>query len=142
MDLRQAPVPDRVQLPLGPAEDRRNRGHASAVEEAQLEQEALLGGKLPEKGAEGLAEADRGALAVPVHDPALDLAVDRDLEELILVRPPPPRAAGEGRHELRHLVLREDDPMVGPQPLGGFGGGEPIPDEETLQEDTGRSASA
>src|SRR4051812_48512944 len=99
MDLHQTPVPGRVQLPLGPAQDGRDVCHAEAVEKAQLEQEAFLGGKRPEKGAEDIAEADRGARPFPVHDPALDLAVDRDLEELLLARPPPLPAARGGPPE-------------------------------------------
>src|SRR3954469_8442558 len=142
MDLHQTPVPGRVQLPLGPAQDGRDVCHAEAVEKAQLEQEAFLGGKRPEKGAEDIAEADRGARPFPVHDPALDLAVDRDLEELLLARPPPLAAAREGRREPRHLVLREDDPMLGPQALGGFGAGEPVPEDEPFQEHARRPTPA
>src|SRR3954469_4824821 len=140
--LQQAAVPGPVELPLGAAQDRRDVRHASAVEEAQLEQEALLGGELPEQWDEELAETARGALPFPVHDPALDLAVDRDLEELLLARPPPLAAAGEARREPRHLVLREDDPMVGPQALGGFGAGEPVPEDEPFQEHARRPTPA
>src|SRR4029078_3514063 len=42
------------------------------------------------------------------HDPALDLAVDRDPEELVLAGPPLLPAAGGGRAEPRPLALRAD----------------------------------
>src|SRR4029079_6070251 len=79
-DFFQTAVPYQVELPLGAAEKRRDRGHAEAVPIVKLEEAALLSRQRPEGREKQLTKLCGGGRVLAVLDPALDLAVDREIE--------------------------------------------------------------
>jgi len=133
-DLLQASIPDRVQVSLGPAQNRSHGRHAEALEEVQPEEEAVLGGKRPEERDEQLAEPVRDTRPLLLLDADFHLAVDRDSEQLLFADSPPLLTLREHSRKVCYFVQRERNPVLGPESLDGFVSGKFVSDKKSLQE--------
>src|SRR6185295_3251777 len=99
------------------------------------EEEPFLGRKRSEKGGEQLAEPHRVAGELLLLDADSNLAVDRDLEQLLLTQPSPLLTPREHRREPHGFVRRDSEPVFGPEPREGFVGGESVANHQPLQQD-------
>src|SRR4051812_32901883 len=133
-ELFQTLVPDGVELPLRAAQERRDRGYAEAFPVMELEEQAILGWKRLEEGSEQLAEPALDAGAFTVLDPAFNLPIDRDPEQLLFADPSPLRAPAKRDRHPFELGPGEGDSVLGPHPLDRLVEGESVADTEPLQE--------
>jgi hypothetical protein len=106
----------------------------------ELEEQAVLSWEQLKEGSEQLAEAFLNAGAFTVLDPAFNLPIDRDPEQLLFADPPPLRTPAKRDRHPFELGSGEGDPVLGPHPLDRLVEGEFVANTEPLQE-YGLSAS-
>jgi hypothetical protein len=100
----------------------------------ELEEQAVLGRERLEEGSEQLAEPLLDAVAFTVLDPAFNLPIDRDPEQLLFADPSPLRAPAKRDRHPFELGRGEGDPVLGPHPLDRLVEGKSVAATEPFQE--------